>query len=345
MHITNPNKKAGAGIIPAHIRYNSALNKDAKYLYAEISAQCDETGYTSLTNEELAALTGDSTRTIVRQISILKTLGFVTSKRQFQGRLLSVYTLPGDLKKSEKPTGLPPITSSNTGNYISAKNGAYGDTSAKNGAYKSAKNGAYGNDTFILVKEEEEEGKIENLKLEDISVDAQNSTPHPQSPAPAFPAGGLKSVTTNLVTEDLGPEAVVTEDLLIMYAQRSEMDRKMETKTDGVLTADTAAVLQGHAEMLKSDRFFLDSLNATRSLGAPVVEFVPKFMAHRMTLIKPVENYSEFKRHFMNWLNKQPVGAKPTTTTTPATRNTTSPSIAKAMKKKASWMDAYKDEL
>jgi hypothetical protein len=60
------------GILPAYIRYTSKLSASAKLLYAEITANLDETGlYCNLTNREFAENLGGEERTIQRLLANL----------------------------------------------------------------------------------------------------------------------------------------------------------------------------------------------------------------------------------------------------------------------------------
>jgi hypothetical protein len=193
------NKSKGAGIIPAHIRYNSALNKDAKYLYAEISAQCDEYGYTDLTDVELAALTGDRPRTVTRHVGILKSLGFVTSKRMIGRRVMTVYQLPNDAKPGEKDI---------------AKNGYTSGDIAKNGYTGIAKNGYTSKDTLYTLSSSSRR-ETETSVLNNLS----EQTPTPLPPAPA--AARVESVTAETVTTKL--PGIASESMKVSYEGYADM--------------------------------------------------------------------------------------------------------------------------
>lgn len=72
--------KSYYAIIPANVRYDNDLTPNAKLLYGEITALCNEKGYCWASNEYFAELYKTSTRTVSRWIQQLISKGYITSK-------------------------------------------------------------------------------------------------------------------------------------------------------------------------------------------------------------------------------------------------------------------------
>lgn len=64
-------------VIPADVRYDQELNANAKLLYGELTALCNQTGYCWATNDYFAQLYGLSGRTISRLIAQLERKGYI----------------------------------------------------------------------------------------------------------------------------------------------------------------------------------------------------------------------------------------------------------------------------
>lgn len=64
-------------IIPADVRYDDALPANAKLLYGEISALCDQRGYCYASNAYFSRLYGWSVATIQRLLSALRSQGYI----------------------------------------------------------------------------------------------------------------------------------------------------------------------------------------------------------------------------------------------------------------------------
>ena len=70
--------KAYYAVIPANIRYDNDVPPNAKLLYGEITALCNQKGYCWATNDYFAQLYGCSKNSVSRWISILKDKGYVS---------------------------------------------------------------------------------------------------------------------------------------------------------------------------------------------------------------------------------------------------------------------------
>lgn len=73
----NKVKKSYYAVIPAYVRYDEELTPNAKLLYGEITALCNEKGYCWANNSYFGNLYGVSNRTIARWISSLENKGYV----------------------------------------------------------------------------------------------------------------------------------------------------------------------------------------------------------------------------------------------------------------------------
>lgn len=77
-------KKAYYAIIPANVRYDRELNANAKLLYGEITALCNERGYCWASNQYFAELYGTSIKSVSRWISSLVKGGYINSSMHYR---------------------------------------------------------------------------------------------------------------------------------------------------------------------------------------------------------------------------------------------------------------------
>ena len=73
-------KKSYYAVIPANVRYDDELSANAKLLYGEITALCNEKGYCWASNDYFSQLYGKSRITVSRWISELIQKGYINSE-------------------------------------------------------------------------------------------------------------------------------------------------------------------------------------------------------------------------------------------------------------------------
>ena len=90
-------QKAYYAIIPANVRYDKDLVPNAKLLYGEITALCNEKGYCWATNQYFAELYGVSVLSVKRWVNSLVTKGYVyrtltykPNSKEVDKRILSI---------------------------------------------------------------------------------------------------------------------------------------------------------------------------------------------------------------------------------------------------------------
>ena len=77
-------KKGYYAIIPASVRYDESLTPNAKLLYGEITALCNEKGYCWAKNNYFAELYGVSKVSVSNWIGNLKDAGYITVEMQYK---------------------------------------------------------------------------------------------------------------------------------------------------------------------------------------------------------------------------------------------------------------------
>jgi hypothetical protein len=77
-------KKSYYAIIPANVRYDADLTPNAKLLYGEITALCNERGYCWASNDYFSKLYGVSKKSISSWISALVKKGYIYSEIKYK---------------------------------------------------------------------------------------------------------------------------------------------------------------------------------------------------------------------------------------------------------------------
>jgi hypothetical protein len=77
-------QRAYYAVIPATVRYDKALPANAKLLYGEITALCNESGACWASNQYFAELYGTTTRNIARWVSALCEQGHISSEIRYK---------------------------------------------------------------------------------------------------------------------------------------------------------------------------------------------------------------------------------------------------------------------
>ena len=85
-------KKSYYAIIPAFVRYDSNLTANAKLLYGEITALCNEKGYCFARNKYFADLYGVSNVSISKWINQLKDYGYIRIKMIYKENTKEIET-------------------------------------------------------------------------------------------------------------------------------------------------------------------------------------------------------------------------------------------------------------
>lgn len=71
-------------VIPANVRYDSRVSANAKLLYGEITALCNEKGFCWATNGYFSELYNVSSRSVQRWISDLEALGYIKANVRYK---------------------------------------------------------------------------------------------------------------------------------------------------------------------------------------------------------------------------------------------------------------------
>ena len=93
--------KAYYAVIPANVRYDNDVPPNAKLLYGEITALCNQKGYCWATNDYFAKLYGCTSRTVTRWIGLLKERGYIAveliykeGSKEIENRYIKISNAP-----------------------------------------------------------------------------------------------------------------------------------------------------------------------------------------------------------------------------------------------------------
>ena len=110
------NKKSYYAIIPANVRYDDDLTPNAKLLYGEVTALCNEKGYCWASNSYFAELYGVSIKSVSKWVNQLVEMGYLTSNmiykkgsKEIQHRYLKLSTPPMEEKVDGYGSNVPDL--------------------------------------------------------------------------------------------------------------------------------------------------------------------------------------------------------------------------------------------
>ena len=140
--------KSYFAIIPASVRYDRRLTPNAKLLYGEITALCNEKGYCWAHNSYFAELYEVSTRSISKWINQLIEYGYIFSeitykdgKKEIEARKLKIINVETSIPPMEQNFHTPMEQNFHTPmeqNF--ADNNTYNNNTYNNNTYKKEKN-------------------------------------------------------------------------------------------------------------------------------------------------------------------------------------------------------------
>jgi len=110
-------KPAYYAVIPANVRYDKELKPNAKLLFGEITALCNDRGYCWAGNEYFANLYGVSLKTVTAWVSELVARGYLDRKIIFKSGTKEV-----DVRILKLPVNIPYPSPENNG-YLPLKKG------------------------------------------------------------------------------------------------------------------------------------------------------------------------------------------------------------------------------
>jgi uncharacterized phage protein (TIGR02220 family) len=84
-------QKSYYAIIPANVRYDTELTPNAKLLYGEITALCNEKGYCWANNAYFAELYGVSKTSISNWVNKLVEKGYISSEMKYKGGTKEIF--------------------------------------------------------------------------------------------------------------------------------------------------------------------------------------------------------------------------------------------------------------
>lgn len=97
-------KKSYYAIIPANVRYDKTLTPNAKLLYGEITALCNEKGYCWASNNYFAELYEVKPQAVSRWINLLADKGYLKLEYEYNGKEIkqrNIFIVDLSIKKEE----------------------------------------------------------------------------------------------------------------------------------------------------------------------------------------------------------------------------------------------------
>jgi hypothetical protein len=129
-------KKSYYAIIPANVRYDADLTPNAKLLYGEITALCNEKGYCWAKNEYFAELYSTSEKSITRWIKNLADKGYIETEiktfRYDDGTVKKMRYVHIDRNVRNRQENIEPDHTDKNVHHQRDKNEAYNNTSTTN---------------------------------------------------------------------------------------------------------------------------------------------------------------------------------------------------------------------
>lgn len=207
-------QKAYYAIIPANVRYDKDLVSNAKLLYGEITALCNEKGYCWASNQYFAELYGVSILSIKRWVNSLVTKGYVyrtltykPNSKEVDKRILSI---DGGIKIDATSVQKCYDPSIKNDNSSSIKNDTDNNTSINN---------TFNNTSIYKKKKSETVNSViaeytENKDLQDALHDFVDMRTKARKPLTARAMKLSLNKLTELALDDVAKIAIVNQSIV-----------------------------------------------------------------------------------------------------------------------------------